>query len=267
MTKHFFWLFIFLCIGVNANGKNQDQKVDQLIKLSGIEVQAQSIPDHVKANIQQMAQQSKLPTPKVNALLAATEQTVKPELIMAELRSGYIEQLSKRDIKKLLKWHKTPLGGQLAEAEKAASTQAAFQAMMQQAPSLMQDAERVEFAKKLDELTATTDSMVAIQEKMAIVAYTSIMSALQPGKPVDTSAYQAQLKTMEAQTRLQLEQIVVLSGVYAYRSFTPEQLAEYEAHLKTPSAKKFYQISLERLGIALEKIVGQFSTALTKPTN
>jgi hypothetical protein len=206
-----------------------DETIDKVLELSGLVEQVSQIPGQIMMGMEQARLQgAAIPEDFHNAMLATVESSIAPSDIIEEIGNSLQQQISDSEAQDLLAWYQSDLGRKITAAEEKASSPDAFQQMVQEAQIHLANSERVKFAKTIDSLLGATDMAVGIQEYTGIAVYSAIMTAMQPGVPLNLDRLKAQISASSAQTRAALQQMIILNLVYAYRTIDTEELARYE---------------------------------------
>lgn len=213
-------LATFLCLFCSLSFASvSDNPIDKLLDLSGLTKQVREFPGLVKAGMEQARQQgTSIPEDLFSKMLKSADKSILPSEILDEIRSSLNKTISKDEAKKLLKWFESDLGKNITVAEKKASTPEAYQQMIGNAQALLTDSKRVEFAKRLDKLLGATDMTMNIQNYSGLAVFSAIMTAVTPDQPLNIEAYKSQMLAMEPQMRANIEQIVIISFIYSYKT-------------------------------------------------
>lgn len=261
MIKHqgkLLLLSILCFVPSSSLGEVPDDSVRKLLDLSGLTMQINQFPGLIKTGLEQAHQQgAAIPDAEFAAMLKSADESILPSEILEGIRISIKNSISEAQAKDVLAWYESDLGKQITAAEENASTPDAYQEMMQKAQSLLSDTERVAFAKRLDTLMSSTDMTMSIQEFSGLAVFSAIMTAMQPGVPLNVDPFKAQMAATRSQTRAAVEQMVVVSFVYSYQAIDLESLKKYEDFLSTPSATKFNKTVTDSMN-------REFSSAISK---
>lgn len=135
--------------------------------------------------------------------------------------------------------------------------------MLGLAQSLLQDAERVSLANKIEELVNATDMLMALQEKVQISVITAISTVMNPGNSAnEIKAFKSQISAQLQQMRAQMEQIVILSYVYSYKDLALEDLEQYIRFLNNPVTMKFNDSVMQGIQDSLNQSIEKMASSL-----
>lgn len=247
-------LATFLCFFCSLSFASvSDNPIDKLLDLSGLTKQVREFPGLVKAGMEQARQQgAEIPEDLFVKMLKSADKSILPSEILDEIRSSLNKTISEDEAQKLLKWFESDLGKNITVAEEKASTPEAYQQMIGNAQALLTDSKRVEFAKRLDNLLGVTDMTMNIQNYSGLAVFSAIMTAVTPDQPLNIEAYKSQMLAMEPQMRANIEQIVIISFIYSYKTIDDKSLEKYEAFLNNPTTVKFYNVVMESMNKGIE---------------
>ena len=259
-----FLVMVFASSAVMATGATEGS-IDSLMELSGLNKQIEAIPagitGGIKSGLQQGAQLSK---EQYTQIETAAFQAFQPEKISAAISSKLMQTLSEAETQKLLSWYRSDLGKKITQAEAQASKPAAYQAMVNQAKSLLADKERVNMALRIDKLVNASEMSLEFQKSTATAVYTSLVKAKQPEKPVDIEAFNAQLAKEEPKLLQQVKQFVVLSFVYTYKDIADADMEQYLDFLAQPETRKFNDNAIGAMQRVLSDSVKEMGEPLGK---
>jgi hypothetical protein len=228
------------------------------LTLAGIDTQLASLPETVKMGLSNAKKQgARISDADYQLMLSSVDEAMVPAKMKGGISAELIKTLNDKEIKVLLKWYESDLGKEITAAESAGTKPDAFMAMQKQAPQLLTDTKRVEFAQRVDALVGATDMMLDMQVNNGFAVYSAI-SAVSPS-PLTLSAEQIknQMSAQMAPMRANIAQMVALAGVYSFKNISLDKLAKYENFLSTNEALKFSKITMNAL-------MGGFETAITK---
>ncbi len=235
--------------------------IDRLLDLSGATKQVGEFPRSIKAGFMRSQQQGgSIPGIEVSAILDSVDRTILPSAILHEIRASVAEDLSDAEIEALLKWYESDTGRRITAAEENASTPEANQVIINNAQSLLANGERVEVAMRFDELLGSTDNAVDLQKFSQISIYSALIAAVAPDQLQKIEDIKAQLEAIEPQLRANMRQFVILTYVYSYQSIDDASLAEYEAFLRNPAARKFHGSTIRGFNAGVRMAVANWSS-------
>jgi hypothetical protein len=204
-------------------------------------------------------QGSALPGNLHQSMLNSVDATILPSEILNEISSSLKKQINESEVKQLITWYESDLGKKITAAEEQASTPEAYQMMAQSAQTLLGNTKRVEFAKKLDKMLKVTDMTLNMQESSGIAVYSALSTAMDPSKPLQLDKLEAQLAAQRPQIRAQIEQMVIISFVYAYRNIDIEDLKKYENFLSQENSRKFNNTVVAAMNRGMEASVSKLA--------
>jgi len=242
-----------------------DESINKLLDLSGLTMQVDQFPGLIKAGMEQAKQQSgQIPDAEYSSMVNSADKSIVPSEIIEEIRVSLKKTIDEKEAQKLLAWYESDLGKEITHAEESASTPEAYQQMMQSAQSLLANPERVAFANRFDALVGATDMAMGIQEHTGIAVYSAIMTAMQPGTPLNIEPFKAQMDAESVQTRATVKQMVTISFVYSYKNIGTDNLKKYETFLNDVTTMKFNKTIIDSMNKGLESSVSKWADALAK---
>ena len=242
-----------------------DESINKLLELSGLTMQVDQFPDLIKAGMEQAKQQgTPIPDSEYSSMVNSANESILPSEIIEGIRVSLKKSINEKEAQKLLAWYESDLGKEITHAEESASTLEAYNQMMQSAQSLLENSERVEFANRLDLLLGATDMTMGIQEHTGIAVYSAIMTAMQPGTPLNIEPFKAQMDAASEQTRAAVKQMVVISFVYSYKNIETNKLKKYETFLNDFTTMKFNKTIMDSMNRGLESSVSKWADLLAQ---
>jgi hypothetical protein len=261
MIKHQYkrlLLVILFFLSPLSYAEISDGSLNKILDLSGLAMQVDQFPGLIKAGMEHAKQQgTPIPDAEYDLMVISVDKAILPSEIIGIIKSSLKQSITEEEAKELLAWYESDLGKEITNAEENASTPEAYQQMMQAAPSLLENSERVEFSKRLDALMGATDMNMDIQKHSSIAVYSTIMTAIQPDTPINIEAFKAQMDAASAQTRAAIQQMVTVSFVYSYKNIEINKLNKYEAFLNKHATVKFNKVVIESINKGLESSVSK----------
>lgn len=258
-----FLLIILFFTSTLSYADISDESINKILDLSGLTMQVDQFPGLIKAGMEQAKQQgTPIPNAEYNSMVMSVDESILPSVIINKIRASLKKSINEEEAKQLLAWYESDLGKEITTAEESASTPEAYQKMMQSAQSLLENSERVAFAKRLDVLLGATDMAMNIQGYSGIAVYSAIMTAMQPDVPLNLEPIKAQIDAASAQTHAAVEQMVTLSFVYSYQNIEIDKLNTYEAFLNEPTTVKFNTVTIESMNTGIELSISKWAEAL-----
>lgn len=266
MIKHKYKQFLLIILFFTSSlsyADISDKSINKILDLSGLIMQVNQFPGLLKVGMEQAKQQgTPISDAEYNSMVMSVDESILPSDIIHKIRVSLKNSLSEAEAKQLLVWYESELGKEITTEEKNSSTPESYQLMMQSTSSLLENPERVAFAKRLDALIGATDMAMNIQEYSSIAIYSAIMTAIQPNSPPNLEPFKAQMDAESAQTRAALEQMVILSSVYSYQNIEIEKLNKYEAFLNEPATVKFNKVTTESMNMGIELSISKLADTL-----
>lgn len=248
-------LLLALLTPVSAWSGNS--QVSKLMDISGINDQIQMLPEMMKLSFSGPDAQN-LPPKAQKTFINAVDQSFKAKQFEQTVEKQLAQDLSAKELDNILAWYETSQAKTITAAEKAASTPEGMVDMQMQAASLMQNSNRMAFARRIDDLMGATDAAMSLQEYTGI-AMLSAMASSEAGAGMDMEMMKQLLSAqMEQQKQMVSDQIAV-QMVYTYRNIDDAMLADYEKTLKTPAFKKFYQSGMKAMNRGTENFITEWA--------
>lgn len=240
-----------------------DETITRILDLSGLTEQVGQFPGLIKAGMEQARQQgANISDAQFSAMVSSVDRSILPSDTIESIKGSLRKSMTEAEASQLLSWYESDLGKEITRAEEKASSPEAYQQMMQGAQSLLADTERVNFAKRLDALVGATDMGLHLQEYSGIAVYSAVMAINQPGVPLNIEPFKAQMEAAGAQTRAAMEQMVIISYVYAYQGIEKDKLAKYEEFLNSPATTRFNKTVTNGISRGLEESVSRWAGEL-----
>lgn len=264
MIKYRYFMAIFLLITSVSYADVSDKLLDKLLSLSGLESQINQFPDLIKVGLNEAKQKNHTTSADTayKLMLKSAQESIVPLTIIDGMKASLKNSLNEKEVKKLLLWYESDLGKEITRAEENAATSEAYQQMLQSAPSLLQNTQRIELANRFDTLSGATDLTMRLQKYGSIAIYSATMTAVQPNVPLNLAAYEAQLDTQDAQIRAEIKQSVILSFVYAHQNIEMAKLKKYESFLNDITTIKFNKIIADSMNKELESSILKWASIL-----
>lgn len=240
-----------------------ESSINELMQLSGITKQVDYYPAMIKAGLDESRQQGgAIPEREYEAILRAVQRSVKPAEINSGIRFALQTSLNDADVEHLLGWYRSAAGRAVTAAEEQGATPEAYARMLADSESLLADQSRLAFARRLDSILGLTDFTLAIQESTSIAVYAGVLAVVQPQVPLNMVELKQQVRATLEQNRSAIEQMVLISTVYSYKSIDLDTLRDYEAFLRDPRTETFNRKVIAGLGAGLENAVANLGLVL-----
>ncbi|MFQ3236700.1 MAG: hypothetical protein ACI9C4_002273 [Paraglaciecola sp.] len=267
MFKHQYKVVIFiLCALVaylawytledNPPKQSFEKSIGTLLEVAGISQQVAQFPALFKGSVEQNAQQGMvISLAQHQAILNSIDSSVLPAEILAGISRAVKTAISQDEAEALMAWYQSPLGKKIVKAEESAQSDQAYQQMVAQKKSLLDNVERVAFAQRYNALLGAAVLTDKIQQNMQFAVNATILQALVPDRSPDIATLKTQLQDADRQINPALEQMVVLSFVFSYQALSNEELIKYENFLSDPTTIKFNKIVMSGINSGLEDAI------------
>ncbi len=257
-----------LCLcGVAVAGERSDPKdVRQLMQLSGMNKQIEEFPASLRAELDR--QQAERPTltenqhDRIKSVIAVSFDAKK---ILASVQKSLERNLAKGDLKAALKWLNSPLGKKITKLEEDSSTAEAYQDLQAVGPGLLAGSmgtERFEKIKRLDSATGATEfSVNMLQNLQAAMASAAASAAPDANRP----SYDEILEMVnmnKAQVQSQVERMVQMQFLYAYRGLADNEIDRYIAFAESKTGRRYHQATVNAVNDALVEAARKFGSQI-----
>ena len=248
-------LLLFLPgIVLSGQAKADPQLVQVLMTKSGMITQMEQAPQMVQAGMAQANQQfQKLSQEELDYLSSLVADAYKPAAILDTFRNYLQENLSDGDIRAILAWLDSPLGGKLTGYVTDASTAAAMQEMQAMAETLLKDEGRVSLIKRLDKALGATESGTSLAldtQSAMILAFTASMPIEQRPSMEDITRI---VNRGKEQVLPYVEQQTLLSLLYMYRRATNAEIEQYIMFNQSEAATHYNEVETNAMHEAFVK--------------
>jgi len=245
---------------ISNSFSSDETNIEKLLESSGITKQVKSLPEAFQIGIEQTAARDKDFSSQLSLVLTnSANKTLKPQIVLGQIKQTLRESLTDEEIKNLLDWYQSDLGETITALEIESSSAKAYQEMILNAEAFLKDKERVAFAKSFDSLTKSTELIIDIQKFTMFAFYTALSKASNPEKNVNYKPVEKQFTQMESSFKQQIQQGVTLALVFTYQSLSKEQLVAYENFLKEKDTQKFIKESIKGLNKGLQRVITDLS--------
>ncbi|HEY9033805.1 MAG TPA: DUF2059 domain-containing protein [Pseudomonadales bacterium] len=245
-------LFTLFCLPALAASP-----VSQLMALSGLNDQIDSIPAGIQAGI---AQSGDMEDPDMQALSDTMMTIFSAERLKQQTAQYLATTLDKADIEQVLDWLNSPLGRRITRLEVDSSAPESMADMQAMLPVLMQDSQRLALMADLDRATmaseATVSMMLSIQKAM--------LSGMMSNAPADEQMSEADIDQLLANLRPQIEaqyrEFVTASMLYTYRVLEEDDIRRYIAFADSAAGRHYHSAAIG----AISQAMSEASQALGK---
>jgi hypothetical protein len=237
----------------NPPEQSFEKSIITLLDIAGISKQVAQFPALFKGSVEQNAQQGMVVSlAQHQAILSSIDSSVLPSDILAGINSAVKAGINQDEAVALMTWYQSPLGKKIVKAEESAQSDQAYQQMVSQKKSLLDNVQRVAFAQRLNALLGAAEMTDKIHQNLQLVVNTNILQALVPDRSPDIATLKTQLQDVNSKINPAIEQMVVLSFVYSYQGLSNEELIKYEKFLSHPGTIKFNKIIMSGIKSGLQ---------------
>lgn len=255
---------LFLMVQMTAVAQAQNL-YQQLLEASGLKTQVEMMPQQVLAGLAQAPQQDPSMSKDVADLLNTTaKEAFTGNDIIEAVTASLKQNLKPEQVKALLKWYSSDAGKAIVAAETAVAEPQAISAMQQQAQQLMSNQKMIALAQRLNAKINATDFAMQLQVNTMASMYTGIMSVAQPQQKMDIATMRQQMAAQMAPMKQNLDTMVLLSMVYAYKDVAEDKLAKYEAFLDKGHTKQFMDATISGVTSGFEKVTNRWGKTLAE---
>lgn len=255
-----------LCVSTASTSASED-KVDQLLRLSGLKEQVQEVPKQIAVGLEQgmnesTAEQAVFAPSDLQEIKQIAVREFQPTELMSDIRQSVISNLSEYDIERLLAWYRSDIGKQITEAEKYASTVQGAQEMAQQAQSLLQTSPRLNSARKMDRLTGSSDMIVEISEFSMIATMGSMMAITKPCKARIFEKAKENIVQLRPMMQENAHNYALASFLFTYQNINDRAFNQYIEFLDTDYAQRFHRVVNDAFMDALKTSIVNMTDAM-----
>ncbi len=256
-------LSMFLSANVNAD-KISEKSLDKILQGSGLAAQIEQFPELIKVGMEEArGQEGALPAFAYDLILASIDQTILASDILSGIRSSLRDEISQDEANELIKWYGSPLGKKISEAETKAANPEVYNEIAATEEQLLKDTQRLESAKRFDDLLNATAMNTDIQKHTSIAIFSAVMTAREPDKEVDVAPFSAYLDSVAEQTKETIYKDILLSFIYSYKDIPLDELTVYEKFLNKKPSKNFNRVIVESMSREIENSITKWATSLT----
>lgn len=235
-------------------------KINRLMDLSGIRQQYGEIPKVIKSAADAPSQPGQeIPQFLRDGIRVAVDKTISAEELVNAVIKAVDENLSEEEIDVLLDWYEKDMAQKIASAETAASTPESIQGMEQNIGTLMTNEERKTIARKVDELTGSSDFAVEIQMFTQLAMVSAVANVMGPDAGINVDFIKAQLEQSRGALQEQIRQASIATFVYTYRDIADIELDEYVSFLETDESRKFISHMMTATKSSMQKMITAFT--------
>lgn len=248
-----------------ASPKESDAKLNRLIDVSGIRHSAQQVLPSMLASID-------APQPRITAQVRAgmrdaAAQAFQPDPIIERMRTRLSANLSARQIDDTLAWLDGDLGRRITTMENETSDPGSYASIQAYGRDLQQrppSKQRSALIRDLDRATGSSDLAASILEGTALATALGVNASNPASQQLQGEALRKQVKAGLAQTRKEMDQMVMISLFYTYRTLSDQELESYLKFLSSPSGAAYCKSANAAMNDAILDAIGRFMVALPK---
>ncbi len=262
LTHLLFGLATFVLVNTSQLAHAED-RIERLLEISGAEEAIERFPEHVKAGIRSdLRTRAGVDPELVYELERSADRSIRPDIIMAEIRRELRAQLSDADLDQLLSWYESEVGQRILEAEKRIDTPEGQEKMQRMARTLLGNTTRVQTVRRLDHLSGTSAAAVEVQRSLATAIVAAVELVAKPDQAPDLARIRAELSRREQEVRSGIQQAVTVTFLYAYLTVDDDALAAYEAFQQTPAAQRYRNAGIAGMQAGLERVTSDWTQEL-----
>ena len=254
-----------LLISTNLLAKTiNDKSLNEIMDLSGINDQIAQYPSMAVMGMDQARAENKtIPQEKFDKMKAVMYDAFKADEMLKIIKKEIKQTTTQKDADVLLTWYKSSLGKKITQAEKDATTPTAYMSMLKEAPVLLKNKKRVYFARMIDRSINATQMTIQIQKNTSVAVFTAMSKIMKPNEKVDVEKFKIIMAAQDKQMEAGIEQMMILSFVYSYKSISIENLEKYVVFLQKEDVKKFNKSVVN----GIVKALNNSSKKMTKKLN
>ncbi len=220
------------------------QDVGRLLRASGFSAQVAMIPDAIQDTLGQAGLNSlDVPVNKRDALQRALVESFAVEKLNYQVGTTLRHSLSNHDVQTLLAWYRSEPGQRITDAEIAGSAPGAWVAMQAMTARLLQDSDRLHAVQRISRAV----NAVEFASHLTVAGYSVLAFMENSGQVLDIEQLSSQMAAQVSATEENLQMIVWLSFLYAYRDLDLQTLQRYAEFLEQPSSTRFNDLAMGSL--------------------
>ncbi len=268
MTRRVIKFFAVIILSAHCGAgfaQPSSDDIDRILVLSGFTTSMSNLPGIVRLGLEkEIGGDSGLSDGNLKAILQRVDETFVVSEIVEEVRRPLKESLTQQEVEHLLAWYESDLGKKITAMEEHASTPESYSLIIQQSHSLLARTERVELARRIDEILGVTDTAMEIQENTAVATFSGVAIVMRPETELEEiEIFKKFLATNRPQILVQTVKSVLAQMVFMHLNLDAGEHERYEAFLNLPRTRKFNDIVLSGLTRGLERSTARFIAALT----
>ena len=236
-----------------ATDQKTEQKIDQLMLVSGLKHAIERFPLEIEAQIkqQQISNPDDALSNEESKLLFSH---FKPDIIYDSLKQHLSNKLDPQSLNTLLAMHDAPLMKRIIIAETAASSSKTEKEMGTYIDTLRHTpppAARIKLIQQLDRAAMSTESVLHIMQMMILGMNEMMAGRHDENSPAQRAQQQKMIANASHLIEGELRQQIIMSMHYIYRDFTDEELKNHITQLKRDESQYFTRTAIEGIGIVI----------------
>lgn len=258
MARRFVSLLLALLISCSVSPawtapSPNDNSIQNLMRLSGLEQQIRQIPSQVVLGFDRQGR--KLPVEQHTALRRALTDSFNSSRmerqVFQELQTGLRPEV----VERTLAWLRSDLGRKVTLLEEESSGSKAMeelQAFVQQLQKTGPAQDRLQLVRRLDQAANATELMLDVTESMLISTASAYEATLPAAQRVGLDRIRVQISQQRSTWRPQVQNQIVVTMLYTYRSLSLKELEAYVTFLETEHGLEYSSQASAALKHALD---------------
>lgn len=249
----------------DAEDKNNDRLVLQLMEVSGLKKQVYQIPQLLQSDIGQQQLSGNI-TPeeskRINGLMLSS---FEENTIYKAIQEYVKANLHREDIIESLAWLESSIGKKITMLEENASTPNAYMEMQEIGPKLLEEnknTSRFAKIKKLDKVIRATEASVNIVQNVQLAILSAVSASIETGKRPSFKDIQVLVEKQKFLIQTEMEREVQIQFLYTYRELTDHEIDKYIGFAETKSGQRYHQVTIDALNQALVQGARRFGKLL-----
>ena len=240
---------MLLSLAVVANTATASDSIEQLMELSGMNHDLESIPEQITTSVKQSGSAGQdAQTASVNTIMVESfDPVVMKSIVKAHLK----QELSSADIKAALKWLHSPLGKKITALENAASDVQDLADIQKKMPELLENNDRFALIRKLDDAIKVSESTVNTLVIMQGAMLRGMMASAPADKRWNDDRIKEYLAGIEPQIKAEYELLTIASLAYTYRNLPDNEVRAYIDFANTPAGQHYHSSAIAAMNEAL----------------
>jgi len=274
MLRAFFAFLLIIAIHPTpVHAQTPDENIKKVLELSGLNKQIELLPAQIKSGFDQEQQgaQRKLTPEEYDRLLKIMMDAYNASDLKQSMVDYFKEHYDHDQISAELKILNSPLSKKMTELEIQASTPEATQEIqkyVEQLKSKPPPPERGALARKLDQLSGSTDTSVEVLVAMFLANIRVYNAISPPEQRIDDDQLKQMADRMRKELRKPIEDFTTASILYMYRTVPDTELKEYITLYEGGTAEWFKPLVkgalINAVSIAAEKAASKAAQKFPK---